>query len=638
METKQIGDLNYRTEYTYDLNGNVLTITYPGGRVIAYGYNQLNKAVSSAEEYIGATSTLANNITYQPFGDIASMTYGNGITTVKAYDNRNRLANLSTQNSRLQTLNSYSYTRDNTGNITAITDDLNHAKNKSYTYDPLNGLTIAAGPWGALTYSYDPAGNRTYETTDTGNTTYNYSANKLTSSSGEKVLNFSYDNNGNTTAENNKQYIYNQDQRLTQVTDSNTVSGEYVYNGKGQRIKKCTENGTRCAVYHYDQNGLLIAESTDTGTITAEYAYLNGQPLAKMDTTISGAAYNYPEAPGFTANLSLNVNTSSLAAGHIKYLFKRMSLTNTTVTGLSITGKTATVTALGTVNNIGRVLKETIPGCTITVTITDGDPASSLPDAMGIEIRRPDGTLYYSAGLKAVVKGNFTIKDNVYYYHNDHLGTPMLMTDSSGKTVWQGEFKPFGEPLSVSGSITNNLRFPGQYYDAETGLHQNWHRDYKAEIGRYVESDPILQPMVSKTTKTSCVKSTVTWRVPLLISNPQDLYSYVYTKANPINLMDPSGLVCGSGWTDKIVPDSYGNFDFTRPCENHDKCYDSCGKSKPICDVLFFNNMMQECSKLTWNPISQLGCIETATIYYTAVVTFGYPAYNNAQKGACCKK
>jgi RHS repeat-associated protein len=81
--------------------------------------------------------------------------------------------------------------------------------------------------------------------------------------------------------------------------------------------------------------------------------------------------------------------------------------------------------------------------------------------------------------------------NNIYYYHNDHLETPMMMTDSAGSTVWQGEFKPFGEPLSVSGSITNNLRFPGQYYDNETGLHQNYFRDYKPEIGRYPEADPI---------------------------------------------------------------------------------------------------------------------------------------------------
>ena len=36
-----------------------------------------------------------------------------------------------------------------------------------------------------------------------------------------------------------------------------------------------------------------------------------------------------------------------------------------------------------------------------------------------------------------------------------------------------------------------NLRFPGQYYDQETGTHYNFHRDYKPNAGRYVQSDPI---------------------------------------------------------------------------------------------------------------------------------------------------
>jgi uncharacterized protein RhaS with RHS repeats len=62
---------------------------------------------------------------------------------------------------------------------------------------------------------------------------------------------------------------------------------------------------------------------------------------------------------------------------------------------------------------------------------------------------------------------------NVYHYQHDHLGTPQKMTDSSASVVWYGEFLPFGEPLSITGTITNNLRFPGQYYDEETGLHYN---------------------------------------------------------------------------------------------------------------------------------------------------------------------
>jgi RHS repeat-associated protein len=92
----------------------------------------------------------------------------------------------------------------------------------------------------------------------------------------------------------------------------------------------------------------------------------------------------------------------------------------------------------------------------------------------------------------------------------------MMMTDSSGSVVWQAEFKPFGEPLSVTGSITNNLRFPGQYYDSETGLHYNYFRDYKPEVGRYVQADPI--------------------------GIDGGINVYTYSESNPINLKDFIGL------------------------------------------------------------------------------------------------
>jgi RHS repeat-associated protein len=39
-------------------------------------------------------------------------------------------------------------------------------------------------------------------------------------------------------------------------------------------------------------------------------------------------------------------------------------------------------------------------------------------------------------------------------------------------------------------AVAYNLRFPGQYYDAETGLNQNWNRDYDPLIAKYIESDP----------------------------------------------------------------------------------------------------------------------------------------------------
>jgi RHS repeat-associated protein len=88
-------------------------------------------------------------------------------------------------------------------------------------------------------------------------------------------------------------------------------------------------------------------------------------------------------------------------------------------------------------------------------------------------------------------------KESVYFFNNDHLGTPQTMTDQAGRVVWTAEYEPFGkatvdeDPDGDGQLVTNNLRFPGQYYDAETGLHYNWHRFYDPDTGRYLQPDPL---------------------------------------------------------------------------------------------------------------------------------------------------
>jgi RHS repeat-associated protein len=107
--------------------------------------------------------------------------------------------------------------------------------------------------------------------------------------------------------------------------------------------------------------------------------------------------------------------------------------------------------------------------------------------------------------------------------HNDHLGTPQKMTDASGTVVWSADYKPFGEATVTVSTITNNLRFPGQYFDAETGLNYNYYRDYNPAIGRYLEADPIG------------IKRGIN-------------HLYSYTSDNPINKKDQFGLQtqCGN--------------------------------------------------------------------------------------------
>ncbi len=258
-ETKTMDSIQYITQYTYDQNGNLKTITYPSGKVITYNYTN-DRAIS----VLNGAATIGTNIAYKPFGGITSITYGNGLTNWATYDTQYRLSTLVTG-----TFQSLTYNYDNNGNITSI------APGKTYAYDSLDRLGTATGPWGSLGWTYDGVGNRQTENSNTY--TYYQNTNRLNTANG---LSFGYDNNGNTTTEGVRQYIYNQNQRLIEVNNGGTAT-YYTYNGNGQRVKKVV-NGTT-TIFHYSLNGQIIAESNNAGTITAEYVYLNGQPLAKIE-------------------------------------------------------------------------------------------------------------------------------------------------------------------------------------------------------------------------------------------------------------------------------------------------------------------------------------------------------------------
>ena len=123
--------------------------------------------------------------------------------------------------------------------------------------------------------------------------------------------------------------------------------------------------------------------------------------------------------------------------------------------------------------------------------------------------------------------------EHLYFYHSDHLGTPLFLTDTDGVVVWRGEYLPFGEVFSEDKDpdgdgveVEQPFRFPGQYHDQETGLYYNYFRDYDPGLGRYVE-------IVGKPSE-----------------NEPNLY--VYTNANPINLIDPLGLAPIPGTEDDV--------------------------------------------------------------------------------------
>jgi RHS repeat-associated protein len=78
----------------------------------------------------------------------------------------------------------------------------------------------------------------------------------------------------------------------------------------------------------------------------------------------------------------------------------------------------------------------------------------------------------------------------VYFVRADHIGRPVFATNASGVTVWSASYLPFGEVHVATGALPDN-RFPGQWYQSESGLHQNWMRDYDPTTGRYLQADPL---------------------------------------------------------------------------------------------------------------------------------------------------
>ncbi|MCI0915354.1 RHS domain-containing protein [Pseudomonas putida] len=104
----------------------------------------------------------------------------------------------------------------------------------------------------------------------------------------------------------------------------------------------------------------------------------------------------------------------------------------------------------------------------------------------------------------------------IYYFHNDQMGSPLELTDSDGEVVWQVRYKSWGvvDEFCVR-RVEQNLRFQGQYFDEEAALHYNLYRYYDPEIGRFITQDPIG------------------------VLGGENLYVYA---PNPISWVDPAGL------------------------------------------------------------------------------------------------
>ena len=209
-ENKYVDGLEYTTAYTYDYQGNILTITYPDNSVVKYVYNNagLPEKIKRAEDGV-SFSDVISNFNYSPLGQVTSQTGGNGtLSTTNTYDAGHlyRLVNQKVINNQQQELQNLSYVYDQDGNIVRVVDASNNktAKAVNYTYDDLNRLieasstSVVSGQPYDQTFIYDPIGNILFRS----RLVYGYSganpqAVTEVSDQSSHVQNFSYDADGN---------------------------------------------------------------------------------------------------------------------------------------------------------------------------------------------------------------------------------------------------------------------------------------------------------------------------------------------------------------------------------------------------------------------------------------------------------
>ena len=460
---------------TFDAAGNRLTHADAKGIVGTSTYDALDRLTSThytdTTQNVSYTYDEANTVTgcsaSAPTGRLTRV-IESSVTTVFCYDARGNVIQKTQQTTGGTTTTGYGYTAaDRLSSVT--TPDLTAV---SYAYDSngrINGVQVTpsggttAPPTVVSAISYLPFGPIKSYTLGNGQTiTRTYDANyRLTDLTSPALnLHFAWDAMGDIVALGNvpganpatETYSYDPLHRLTGVTDAGTALESYTYNPTGDRLSK-TASGLATGAYLYTTGTHQLAK-IGTATVTND---ANGNTTAD---TIGGDSY------GFTYNArnrqaTVQLNGQTVANYSYNALGERI-------------GKVATypqaVNELYSYDEAGHLIGEY--GTTNRDYVWLGD----------IPVAVVDNT----------INGSVTTS-TVNYVAADQLGTPRAVSNGAGAVIWSWAYQsnPFGEqqPTSTTGYVLN-LRFPGQYYDAETNTNYNMFRSYNPPLGRFDQSDP----------------------------------------------------------------------------------------------------------------------------------------------------
>ncbi|MEZ5454410.1 MAG: RHS repeat-associated core domain-containing protein [Thiothrix sp.] len=554
------------TTYGYDALERLKQIqtTLNGSPVITqYAYNGQGVPNQTIAPNNATTSQTTNGL-----GETTTETSPDQGTTTYAYD--------SAGNTQLATdaRGQYSlYYYDALNRVTQVTMPTT-GQNITYSYDSNTSLTSCTYGKGRLCKVVDQSGTTAFAYDARGNITKRvYQTNGVT-----YTTSFTYDSAGRLmfTALPGGNYIaYSRDNERRVSSIGTLVGGTYKnvltyagYRPDGQPTALAYANGEGIG-HDYDKSGYRIYTLRSTGAIREQLTRNLEGELENRTVGSSIALYQYDALgrlklenhafanQGFTYDLNGNrqsngnntytyVANSNRMATRKGVTLSRDAAGNYTSNGL---GQTYAWDGHGHLSqfNLNSVRKATYlynyQHQRTHKNLWDGSTALDTTvyhyDLQGHLLMETSSTgvvqatyIYDEAGTPiAIIQAansphNPTAQEQAVYLHTDHLGTPRMATDSNRRIVWKWESDAFGSTLpqqdpDADGKQTIiNLRFPGQYYDAESSLHQNWHRTYDPSLGRYISSDPIG-----------------------LVGG---LNTYGYVEQNPLVSVDPNGLNPGT--------------------------------------------------------------------------------------------
>lgn len=552
---KKTDTLNNTNNFTYDAVGNLISVTDRDGNVKTVSYDALNRRVLETNAD-GSTK----NYTYDGNGILKTFTDENGAQTSYFYDELNRLAREVLPDG---TEKAFGYNA--VGNKTSLTDQ--NGKTTNFTYDKTNQLLAKTYSDGSqATIIYDAAGQVVNVTDTDSSITYTYDDNGrvIQVNQNGKIISYSYDTAGNrasmTTPEGEVvTYGYDTANLMTSVQLSNGKGITYEYDSL-YRLSRKDYTGNAYSTFAYDAEGRVLDINhfmpDGTSIYSQNNVYSGSGTLLQKSTNIGQTLYTYDQQYR-TTNVDhpiqpdeiFTYDSASNRLTSIDYTDWTYNNRNQLTGYDSITytydanGNTLTKTDLFGTTSYTHDHENRL----VRADLADGSFAEYKYDALGRRIEKNvNGTvtsyLYDGIWLLAeyddtgqLVRNYFrgAADSNVsfmsdasgtYFYHHDHLGTPVKITAEGGAVVWDARYQVFGNSTIVTGSIQNNIRFPGQYYDAETGLHYNYYRTYDPNTGRYIQED--------------------------LIGLLGGTNLYPYAAANPVNGIDYFGLKITGKWID----------------------------------------------------------------------------------------